>query len=262
MKKFFVNLACAFIPMKKTRKAVRIKLIDKRITKQELSIEEIAERVELLTMAMSDGYYGLLKLKMYHAKIDPKYYYIFQEINEGDICIDCGVNMGVVTDVFLHQRAEVYGFEPHEMLYPKLIDKYRHASTVTIHNMAVWDRNSELVFKRSQSDSTHWHDTEGASLFVKVADAVGFKVQVIDLAEFIEKLLHEKGRPIHVLKLDVEGAEFEIIAKLIAKELHKSIKYILCETHERLFPDGEEKIKRLKQLIKEQEISNIHLDWV
>ena len=104
--------------------------------------------------------------------------------------------------------------------------------------------------------------TEGASLFVKVADVVGFSVQVIDLAEFIEKQLHEKGRPIHVLELDVKGAEFEIIAKLLAKEFHKSIKYILCETHEWLFPDGEEKIKRLKQLVKEQRISNIHLDWV
>lgn len=51
-------------------------------------------------MIMVNNYFGLLKLKVYYAKINSKYYYIFQKINEGDICIDCGVDMGVVTDVF------------------------------------------------------------------------------------------------------------------------------------------------------------------
>jgi len=262
MRKLLINIICSLIPVRRKRKALRARLIERWKTRHERMIEETSHRVELVLAAMADSYHGLLKLKMYQARIEPKYHYVFQEMVEGDLCIDCGVNMGVVTDVLLHQRGEVYGFEPHGMLFPKLVDKYRDCSGLTLQQAAVWDRNGQAVFKRSRSDSTDWTNTEGASMFVQVADEVSCTVQVIDLTEFIDGLLRAKGRSIHLLKLDVEGAEFEILEALIAKEQYRSIKHILCETHARLFADGAQRLERLEALIRAKGIDNIHLDWV
>lgn len=85
------------------------------------------------------------------------------------------------------------------------------------------------------------------------------KVQVVDLVRYIKELGDVN---IYFLKIDVEGAEFGILEKLISENLHTKIKYIACETHERFFSDGEEKMQRIRELIKEREAKNVFLDWL
>ena len=89
-----------------------------------------------------------------------------------------------------------------------------------------------------------------------------YEVEVIDLCEFLEKELLSKNERIYFLKLDVEGVEFEIMQKLIEKELYKKIDYIACETHEYMFDEGSKKLENLKSQIKKHKIDNIFLDWV
>ena len=88
-----------------------------------------------------------------------------------------------------------------------------------------------------------------------------YEVEVIDLCEFIEKEFIIQKKQIYLLKLDIEGAEFEILEKLIAKKLYKHIKFIACETHEYMFKDGKARLERLKDLIVKEKITNILLDW-
>lgn len=86
------------------------------------------------------------------------------------------------------------------------------------------------------------------------------EVELIDLVEYItQKIL---PRRIFMLKLDIEGAEFGVMDKIIEARLYEKIDYIACETHERYLKDGKAKIKSLRQKIAQNNIKNIFLDWI
>ena len=82
----------------------------------------------------------------------------------------------------------------------------------------------------------------------------------INLSDYLYTLKDKGIRP-YLIKLDIEGAEFDVINQLIDKKLSSSFDYMVCETHERLFSDGEAKLTALKKRLKEQNIYNIFLDW-
>ena len=91
-------------------------------------------------------------------------------------------------------------------------------------------------------------------------DRLDFDVLSINFADYLYSLQNKGIRP-YLIKLDIEGAEFDVIHQLIDKKMCSSFNYMVCETHERLFSDGEEKITALKKRLKEQNINNIFLDW-
>ena len=69
-------------------------------------------------------------------------------------------------------------------------------------------------------------------------------------------------KQIHLLKLDIEWAEFDVINDIIDEWIYENIKYIVVETHERFFKDWKTRIKNLQQKIKDNNIKNIYLDWI
>jgi len=63
-------------------------------------------------------------------------------------------------------------------------------------------------------------------------------------------ILSELGlRRIDVLKMDIEGSEYEVIPTILAAEVE--IGQILVEIHERYFPDGREKTRKMLELMNE-----------
>ncbi len=56
-----------------------------------------------------------------------------------------------------------------------------------------------------------------------------YKVQVIDLCEFIENEILTQHKRIYFLKLDIEGMEFEIMKKIIEKKYIKKLIILLVK---------------------------------
>ena len=84
---------------------------------------------------------------------------------------------------------------------------------------------------------------------------------MIDFCAFVSEIIAKHGK-IDFIKLDIEGAEFEVLEALIAQDLYKNVEYIMVETHERLFENPRTKIDELKAQITQKHIKNIYLDWV
>ncbi len=120
-------------------------------------------------------------------------------------------------------------------------------------------------FHQSSEDENFLDKSQWATL-VKYTMDIGDKqiskeqVQAIDFCRFLEEILRQH-KEIYVVKLDIEGSEFEVLKQMIAKNLYKDIKYIFAETHERFFADGDQKMKELQDLIQQKNITNIYLDW-
>lgn len=202
-----------------------------------------------------------LNLCLQNASVPHRYYFIFYKMpyqkllcNHSPICIDAGAHKGVVTDMILQCGGISYAFEPNCYLAEFLRNKYQGNPNVILYQNAVSDRNYTTQFLEYSLLS------DGNRIVGGDTSKKTYDVEVLDLTEVILEILSQYSK-IYFLKLDIEGAEFEIIDKIITLGLWKKIDYIACETHERFFVDGEQKMQNLKRKIEENRIENILLDW-
>ena len=82
-------------------------------------------------------------------------------------------------------------------------------------------------------------------------------VEAIDFAEFVETL----NSSIVLVKMDIEGAEGKVLARLIDSGIVKKIRHLLVEAHDWRLPEIALEMKRVRRLIREQGFSNVDLDW-
>ncbi|TQR27914.1 FkbM family methyltransferase [Campylobacter sp. MIT 97-5078] len=219
----------------------------------------------LRAFADPKGFY-MLDFMLESACVPRHYYDIFYKIpyltqstGKKMVCIDCGAHKGAISDIFLHTSALVYAFEPNIYLHAFLKHKYQGVKDMQLYQKAVSNGNYITEFRDNDSLVS-----DGSTIVKDLAwgGTSGYKVEVIDLIEFIKQELLSKYERIYFLKLDVEGAEFDIMDKLLKHKLHEKIDFIACETHERGFEDGVQKMQKLKTLIAQSGAKNIALDWI
>lgn len=193
---------------------------------------------------------------------DNNYSEIIGRLKKSDIAIDCGANVGNITKQMSAKGATVYSFEPNPSAFEILQNRFRDRSNVHLYNKGVWDKNTILklyMHENSDDDEVMW--SVGSSILEfkgNVLKEKNVKVEIIDLVEFIKKL----NKKITVLKIDIEGAECELLEKIILTKIFKRIKYIFVETHDHKIPELKEKTDHIRRMIKDKKIKNIDLNWI
>lgn len=188
--------------------------------------------------------------------------HVFDILNSGDVAIDCGANVGKVTGKMLEREAEVYAFEPNPYAFAELEKRFGDKGNAHLINKGVWDRNDQIelfLHENSKQDQVKW--STGSSILsakTNVDADRGVKIEVVDLAEFIQNL----GKPVKLLKIDVEGVEFDILKRLIESGTATKIESILVETHEEKIPEIRVTAEEVKHMIAERKLGNINLNWV
>lgn len=185
-------------------------------------------------------------------------------IEQGDVCIDCGSHAGDITAIFRCLGAVVYGFEPNTALFLQQTKRFHNDSGVTLINKAVWNQAARLPLNALMMNGV---PNLGGSSILQIEETDTYQqsvlqedVEVIDLIPFVKELPSSKR--ISILKLDVEGAEFDILDGLLKEGLHRRIDSILCETHARFFVDGNTRLENLRRRLAHENITNVYLDWL
>jgi FkbM family methyltransferase len=129
--------------------------------------------------------------KIYQQQLPPKPY-----------IIDCGANIGlsVIYMKQLYPDAEILAFEPDEKnfeLLSKNIASFQY-NYVNIRKEAVWIDNTFLHFSNAGSMSSKI-ETQGASNT--------YQVKAVRLKDFL-------NRKVDFLKIDIEGAEYQVLCDL------------------------------------------------
>jgi len=186
------------------------------------------------------------------------------KIEKDDIVIDCGANVGAVTDFFYERGARIFAFEPNIHAYNILNNKYQNSPTVTCYNKAVAESalcgKMKLYLHEHASTNQIIYST-GSSLVpdkVNVNEEEYLTVEVISLCDFIKSL----KEPVRVLKVDIEGAEIALLNEMIDRDMARNIPYIFVETHEKKIPSIVSATEQLRQRIIEKRLFNINLNWI
>ncbi|MFC4677466.1 FkbM family methyltransferase [Desulfovibrio legallii] len=207
---------------------------------------------------------GIESNKRFEEKIYKKFQKstLVKSLSPSSVCIDCGANKGDVTEIFANTGASVIAFEPHPICYRALKKRFSHNENVKIFNKGVFIKNDRMkLFISNVEEYDPLAISQSSSLYrtkTNIDSAKYHDVEVIDITDFIFSI----DKKISILKLDVEGAEYCILEKIIISGALNKIETVLVETHEDRIPEICEEAIRVRKLIKDMNITSIHLDWV
>ena len=146
-----------------------------------------------------------------------------QRIGKQDIVYDIGANAGYLTMVFAKCCQWVYAFEPLEMNIKRWKQhiSVNHIKNAELHPFAICDSDRVLVFSRGHSAFSNRYERHAYS-----SDGLRVAGRSID-----SLVASDTARPPNVLKIDVEGAEFDVLQG--AKETLVSMQpLIFLATHD------------------------------
>jgi FkbM family methyltransferase len=139
------------------------------------------------------------------------------------IFLDCGTHYGEGLAQFVSKFAidhewEVYSFEPNLYLWQEHINN-NILDNVHYINKAIYIHNDNITFNIA------YPNTDASSIYKNHIGDANFhgaiEVECLDLSEFI--LSNFTKDDFIVIKMDIEGAEYEVLRKMIAD---KSILYV------------------------------------
>ena len=184
------------------------------------------------------GYIARRKLKRRQcARMTDTFAQVLADTDAGDLCIDLGANVGDITRDLAATGAEVISFEPDPGAFEALKAATSGLANVTLVPKAVGHQKDSLLLRRSckwSPDDPAGH-TEGSSIVHHdqgTDDTNSIMVEVIDIIAFLVEL----DRDIRILKMDIEGAEWDILTRLIDHPVLQRVDCIFVETHERQDP--------------------------
>lgn len=183
------------------------------------------------------------------------FYRTLDRAPRNDVFIDLGANVGMVTRRALEYGHRVIAFEPDPAALAELRSRFGANPHVEIVPKAVGATSRTAKLYQRPDKQALWsslHPTD-------VHEGGGaIEVEVVNVVEFIEGL----GRPVTIVKMDIEGAEAECLEAILDSGLHRSIGMILVETHDRFSPELAARLDAIRARIARENITNINLEWI
>lgn len=206
------------------------------------------------------------KRDLRHARAEGLLEGILSMLRPGDVVVDCGANRGDVTAGLAATGATVHAFEPDPYNVAKLTERFSAAPNVQIHAAAVgpvagtvrlmraanWEANPDLASVKS-TVVAGGHN---------IAEGVGIDVPVIDFPAFLRDLVAAHGG-VAFVKMDIEGAELDLLAAMLDARLFDHIQLTVAETHERKFKELRPRFALLREAVAAAHPrTRVNLDWV
>jgi FkbM family methyltransferase len=187
-------------------------------------------------------------------------------LRPGDVAVDCGANRGDVTALLASSGAEVHAFEPDPYNIEKLTERFAGVANVHLHAAAVGTEVGTLRLMRAANWEANPDLASVKSTVVaggqNIAEGQGIDVSVIDFPAFLRGLFAAHGR-VTFVKMDIEGAELDLLSAMLDQRAFDDIQLTVAETHERKFKDLRPRFAALRAAIAEAyPPTRVNLDWI
>lgn len=186
---------------------------------------------------------------------------LVKRLPPNSLCVDLGANVGKITGILLDHGHRVIAFEPDPATFEVLSQNIGARTGVTLVQAAAGTADGTARLMRVKEwDPETLSGSEGSSLVEtsgrKAEDAVD--VRVVDLAAYLRDI----DEDIALLKMDIEGGEWDLIPHLDREGSFDRIDHVLVETHEWCDPSREATAARFREMARTRNHPKFQMDWI
>lgn len=180
-------------------------------------------------------------------------------LGPGDIAIDFGANVGRFTRILAATGAEVHAYEPDPSTFARLTAAMADRPNVHLHQAAVGATNG-MVKLHCAPEHRHAEHSETSSVVFRSSrhyDPVAVEVEQRAFGDVINGF----DRPVSLIKMDIEGAEFDILRVIFAAPQSFRFQRLYVETHESYAPQELPEVDRMRRHARALNGPVINLYW-
>ena len=194
---------------------------------------------------------------------------ILSMLTPGDVVFDCGANVGDVTAPLAETGGTVHAFEPDPYAFDQLSKRVKGMGHVTLHNAAVGVTAGTVQLMRAANFDDNPKGGSVKSTVISggrnINEDAGatIDVQMIALPDLIRAEAAQAGGQIAFLKMDIEGAELDLLEHMQAENLFDLVRLTVAETHENKFRDLRPRFAALREAVAAHHpVTRVNLDWI
>lgn len=185
--------------------------------------------------------------------------------------IDCGTHyfqgLKSFNEIYnFDENWKIFSFEANPLIYNKSKEYYPQLQNLYHINKAVWINEDGIEINIDHQEPL----TQGSNILKNPPTkdilwgtvynwSSQIKVETINFSNFLKQIKNEDPKCDIVIKMDIEGAEFEVLKQIIEDESYKFINSIFIEFHERFFIESvkeyEEKKNKIITFLKDKNIN-------
>ena len=180
-----------------------------------------------------------LMVRKWHADGGDYAFRFNYDLSDQSIVLDLGGYEGQwASDLFARYQCPIFIFEPVAAFANRIRDRFAKNKTIQVHQYGLGD------VSRSEEISIAG---DGSSVFGKSRNKE--TIEIVDINGWIENNLNT-DQSIDLMKINVEGGEYELLDRLIETHLVDRIKNIQVQFHQ-VLPDSAARMERIQsQLMK------------
>jgi FkbM family methyltransferase len=135
------------------------------------------------------------------------------------VVFDIGGYRGDFTEkIFKTHFCTVFLFEPIKTFYDICSLRFQGNKKITCHNFGLSSDNGEFIIRN-----------EGSASSLLSNCSIGEKIEIVDISKYIQENTIDN---IDLMKINVEGAEYDILSRLIETGLIKKCNYLQIQFHD------------------------------
>lgn len=151
------------------------------------------------------------------------------DLNENSIVIDLGCYIGEFTKIMKDKfNCYIYSFEPIKLFHDVCVDKFKNNSKIKVYKAGLSNENKKVDFTIGGEASSMFSDEDRPEI----------DVDLIKIDDFLEQ---EKIQKVNVLKMNIEGGEYDLLEYMIKNNLTEKFENIQVQFHNDVFEGWEEK---------------------
>ncbi len=132
---------------------------------------------------------------------------IAQSLHTDSNCIDVGCHKGEILDLMIAgaPRGKKFAFEPIPELFHQLVEKYSSDNQIVVSDVALYDRKGTTSFQHVLNAPAY------SGIKKRRYDEKHVDIQQITVQTDLLDNIIPTEVPVHLIKIDVEGAEFHVM---------------------------------------------------
>ena len=156
------------------------------------------------------------------------------DLGPRSLVFDCGAYLGdFASEVVERYQCQVFCFEPLQTYFAQLSRRFAGEAKITCLNYGIGSSSREAKISVEKDASSLFRATESA------------KLETVRFVDINEALQLAGGRKIDLLKLNIEGGEFEVLDAILDRNLATRFRHIQVQFHQ-IIPDFHERRLRIR----------------